>query len=458
MPDVPTKTGDADKEEGKVKEPDEDAVREASEAAKKFLDKQDSTDKKTAIADYIKAEIKVAKSTIKDSMTEEEEKVFDEQITNGMENLIGSSLDDNGMLDYSKLKKKFFDDNNKLKLPDEFNQGSPDADNLADKLNKTFAKALLQQVEKFFPEGRNAIDKTNTIAYGAGSDAATLNEVEDNNNNAASATPQEAERRHQANKADEVVKELEKNPDAKDKNTWSLKDIVKLAGMLLSGLKLLGLVWFLVNYALTHTGCMLLSCEKGDVYPTSQKAACYISAHNQEKTIKMLNPTSGILDFSSDRCNCSNSIKQHASGTCDGDTCKNPEMNNLAPWSDGCQQAGQRCSTDITSGCPLKYYSYKLFNPFQFFNDAGSNAANAAARGSAAIVKYMIIAGIICGVLLVLYIIYKYVASRKPAEAIKIETDSSKFGNILGNLNKFSRYYMRPISYAPVKFGNRFNF
>ncbi len=69
------------------------------------------------------------------------------------------------------------------------------------------------------------------------------------------------------------------------------------------------------------------------------------------------------------------------------------------------------------------------------------------------IVHAVIILAIVGGVLLVLYIVYKVVANRKPAEAIKIETDSSKFGNILGNLNKFSRYNMRP-----VKFGNRFNF
>jgi hypothetical protein len=66
------------------------------------------------------------------------------------------------------------------------------------------------------------------------------------------------------------------------------------------------------------------------------------------------------------------------------------------------------------------------------------------------IIHAAIIIGIILGVLLVLWIIYKVVANRKPAETLKIETGSApsapsvvtKFGNrgYLGNLGKYSNY------------------
>lgn len=457
--ETPKTTGDADENGGTVREPDPGSVRRANKAAEELLKQQDGTAKTNATKEFFEAQIEVAKSTIEHNLKDPKKKeLFDKVIAQGMKDLINNSLDNSGNLDYNKLKSKFFegnpdDSNSKLKLPDEF-AASQDADDLADEINNTFAKALLEQIDKYWEAGSKAIDKSNTLGFGTDSSPTSLDTVSGNAQRASDRTPREAERRHQVEKADKVSEDLVKDPNAKDKNTWGLKDIVKLAAMLLSGLKLLGLVWFLVNYALTHSGCMLLSCEKDDVYPISTKAACYIDANTQGKTIKMLNPNSGIIDFSSDRCNCS----IQPLGTCGQASCKTPDKSNLAPWSPKCQQEGQMCSKDITSGCPLKYYSYKLFNPFQFFNDAGSNAANAAARGSAAIVKYMIIAGIICGVLLVLYIIYKYVASKKPAEAIKIEPSGSKFGNILGNLNKFSRYNIRPISYAPVKFGNRFNF
>ena len=93
--------------------------------------------------------------------------------------------------------------------------------------------------------------------------------------------------------------------------------------------------------------------------------------------------------------------------------------------------------------------------PFDALGNMGNGIVNGA--GSAAsqwlniLLKFLIHAAIviciILGVLLVLWIIYKVVANRKPTETLKIETGSapgtlSKFGNrgYLGNLSKYSNY------------------
>ena len=100
--------------------------------------------------------------------------------------------------------------------------------------------------------------------------------------------------------------------------------------------------------------------------------------------------------------------------------------------------------------------------------DIAQKAAGVVDKGIGDLIKMIIhaaiIIGIILGVLLVLWIIYKVVANRKPAETLKIETGSgtvTKFGNrgYLGNLSKYSNYaYMgrcvaQPsIPYIPLRF------
>ena len=98
--------------------------------------------------------------------------------------------------------------------------------------------------------------------------------------------------------------------------------------------------------------------------------------------------------------------------------------------------------------------------------DIIKKSGQAIAQGLRPILEMIIHAAIIIGVLLVLWIIYKVVANRKPAETLKIETASApsavtKFGirGYLGNLSKYSNYaYMgrcvaHPVTpYIPPRF------
>lgn len=258
--------------------------------------------------------------------------------------------------------------------------------------------------------------------------------------------------------------EQTKNP-GKQKGNSTLSHLVKFFALL----EILGagiMAWWLIKqYCDNHSGCLKISYNAGASYVQNNKQYCIKGTLGPNYSTK--------TTYGPQLCYCSQFHSLSSYSANEDQNCvvnKNADQGNKFTPDNIAYYSGSKCNPPDGNISTLKldgsvgftYYSYIIMTPFDGLINIADKTADIVKNTLKdlinMIVHAVIILAIAGGVLLVLYIIYKVVANRKPAEAIKIETDSSKFGNILGNLNKFSRYNMRPISYAPVKFGNRFNF
>jgi hypothetical protein len=216
---------------------------------------------------------------------------------------------------------------------------------------------------------------------------------------------------------------------------------------IMSLLSVLGLGIFafvtLEQYCANHTGCLKIQysgsgATQNNIYPCNSKnstnpnksvylpAQCYCSQFT-----KADNPSSGCECGAAHACSSGEEppwIKFTADNTAAGNEVCSPNPDGSPP----------------TDGGAWTYYSYQTMTPIDAALDIGGKTLQLGSDLLKIIIHAAIVIGIILGVLLVLWIIYKVVANRKPAETLKIETPStvSKFGNrgYLGNLSKYSNY------------------
>lgn len=270
-------------------------------------------------------------------------------------------------------------------------------------------------------------------------------------------------------KINNTINEIKFKEDQESKNPGKAKGHSKLSFLIkfLVLLETLGsgiMAWWLIKqYCDNHSGCLVIAYEKGQSYTTNNKKYCEegtLPSNYSEKTT-----------YGPELCFCSEFTDKSGVSLSESDNCQkvtDPKNNKFTPDNTAykgivCRpQDGNITNIDPNGNDTFLYYSYIIMTPFDgavdIFNKTSDITKNTLKDIINMIVHAIIILAIVGGVLLVLYIVYKVVANRKPAEAIKIEPSGSKFGNILGNLNKFSRYHMQPISHPPLKFGNRFNF
>ena len=271
-----------------------------------------------------------------------------------------------------------------------------------------------------------------------------------------------------SNSIDQLLKKAEakyksdeqaKNPNSKTGNS-TLSHLVKFFALL----EILGggiMAWWLIKqYCDNHSGCLKIEYNAGASYVQNNKKYCAAGT---------LPPTgfSQTTTYGPEQCYCSQYVNNPMGDPTQTENCAiftSNKENHFTP-DNTIFEAGSACNPpngnisniSLDGSTSFMYYSYIVMTPFDGLINIADKTADITKNTIKDIINMIvhavIILAIVGGVLLVLYIVYKVVANRKPTEAIKIETDSSKFGNILGNLNKFSRYNMKP-----VKFGNRFNF
>ena len=217
---------------------------------------------------------------------------------------------------------------------------------------------------------------------------------------------------------------------------------------IMSLLSVLGLGIFafvtLEQYCANHTGCLKIQysgsgATQNNIYPCNSKnstnpnksvylpSQCFCSQFN-----KAPNFSSGCECGAADKCNSGDEpkwTKFTADNTAAGNQVCSPNPDGSPP----------------DPGKAWTYYSYQTMTPIDAALDIGGKTLQLGSDLLKMIIHAAIVIGIILGVLLVLWIIYKVVANRKPAETLKIETGSStlsKFGNrgYLGNLSKYSNY------------------
>lgn len=220
----------------------------------------------------------------------------------------------------------------------------------------------------------------------------------------------------------------------------NLKEIIKWLTLLtLIGGSVSLFAWWLFLYATAHSGCQFLDAEP-DKMPVSSKVICY----NSGQQINIFNPNGGNIEYSSQQCNCNPSDKKVS--TCDTKSC--PSNNNIRPWN--CNSANDECSGQIGDN-EYKLYFFGIMTPLDALGNLGNGIVNgagdAASQWLEILLKFAMYIGIIIGVLVVLFIIYKVVSSRGSSETVKVVsappatgTSVSKFGRYLGDLSRYSNY------------------
>ena len=456
--------------EDKPIEPDkipEDKKSELNELEKKILEKVDKQDIKNSLIDFFNSSVDITIVSVKDMVKSKEDlDKIKKALKVSFDHVAKKYINKNKQFDVSTFKSDFgLNQGGGLKLPKEISDNIEvsNVDNTANDILSNMGSALAKIAENYSPGIKRQLYDSSAPSFTEGSTQDDINHSESYTDTVADTITPEQKRRYKDDKTKAEIKEItDPNGDpTKNESRWTLKDIVKFAGLLISAFKFVSLLLILINYALSHSGCMRYSCGEGDTVPIGYKAFCYAPPGDTPAFQKILNPTSGVLDFSSDRCTCN--LNDQGSKTCGSSTCEYPTTNKLAPYFNGCPSSNFKCKSDPNKGCPVTYYSFRLFNPMQLFPDAADTVSNKGPKFLQEIIKVAIIIGIILGVLLVLWIIYKVVANRKPAETLKIETPSTvtKFGNrgYLGNLSKYSNYaYMGrcvahpAIPYIPPRF------
>jgi hypothetical protein len=385
-------------------------------------------------------------------------------------------LDSDGKPVYDSLFRRggpFVDSSGKFKYKPKSSFDTSKARNAMDEYVKSVRSDTLNGVKSIFPEFADSVERNGlTREKGGGPDSPPGAESLDPQPNLerSSTIADEAtsgdkgkERTDEYNKRTNertrnMLNEGDLDPKSYKGRNSSLKYLIQALSLLLTIGGLGAFAWFLIWNAMANSGCHVISCGDGDVFPVMSKSLCYSENRN------IFNPTEGTYDFVSSNCNCN---KVTSPKNCSKDVCKfnsgKEQDSSLRPFNTDCQP-GFQCSDDDHSKCPTLYYSYQIMDPISALGNVLAGAANAGNKEGSywinLIIHAAIVIGIIMGVLLVIWIIYKVVENRKPTETLKIETPSTvtKFGNrgYLGNLSKYNNYaYMGRCPYSsnlPYKF------
>ena len=179
----------------------------------------------------------------------------------------------------------------------------------------------------------------------------------------------------------------------KAKGEWTLKDIYKLILSLACVAGIVGTLALLQEYALDHTGCMIIK-NTGDSYETKNKEICYQDDGDN-------------IDWAPQNCRCSESPP----------TDKTTNISGKTQCSDGTTYPDKisgsiNCKNNKTLETPYIYYDYQVMSPFGAALDITKRAIDQGGQVFDQIIKFAKIVGIVIGVLLVLLIIYNLVKSR----------------------------------------------
>ena len=427
------------------------------------LEKFKGQDARTVLESLFNANMDVYSKSIEKRVNNPEDtkelinmmKDLQSQITSNIE------LDSNGKPVYESLLRRggpFVDDSGNFKYTPKTEFNASKARNAMDEYVKSVRSDTLNGIKSIFPEFADSVERNGlTRETGGGPDAPPRDRSfnpqpnlerssaiadEATSGNQGQARIDEYNRRTNARTRD-MLNKGDLDPESYKGRNSTLKYIIQALSLLLTIAGLGGFAWFLIWNAMANSGCHLISCGDGDVFPVKSKSLCYSENHN------IFNPTQGTYDFVSTNCNCNKvtSPKNCSKSTCEFYSGKEQDS-SLRPFNTNCTP-GFKCSDDDHSKCPTMYYSFQIMDPVSALSNVLAGGANAGNKEGSYWIKLIIhaaiIIGIILGVLLVLWIIYKVVANRKPAETLKIETGSStvsKFGNrgYLGNLSKYSNY------------------
>lgn len=178
----------------------------------------------------------------------------------------------------------------------------------------------------------------------------------------------------------------------KAERSWSLKDIYKLILSLACVAGIIGTLALLQDYALGHTGCMIIK-NTGDSYETKDKVICYQDDGDN-------------IDWAPQNCRCSESSPTDKIAITDKNKC-----------SDGTTypdktSGSTNCKNYKTLEVPYVYYSYQVMSPLGAALDVTRRIVEQGGQMFDQIIKIAKVVGIIIGVLLVLLIIYNLVKSR----------------------------------------------
>jgi molecular chaperone GrpE (heat shock protein) len=301
---------------------------------------------------------------------------------------------------------------------------------------------ILSQLIDLIPPSKFADLKPNNT--GANALVKPEPQIEGANAVARGATP-EAEEQFQRNQRDAAGRRAESDldPSSYQGRNISFKDFLRLIALLVQIGGLGFFAWFIVYNATVHSGCQKISCDKDDTFPVATPVLCFGGGTG-------VPPFNGAIGYTSDACTCNSTS---GSSECSPNNCKDETIrDNLRPWLNGCSPGTEdKCLNEDQLTCPFVKYRYQVFDPAGALLNTAAAAADGANKEGGdfldGLIKLAKWIGIIIGVLLVLYIIYKVVSNRGSSETLKIVsappatgTSVSKFGRYLGDLSRYSNY------------------
>ena len=231
----------------------------------------------------------------------------------------------------------------------------------------------------------------------------------------------------------------------KPKTKTRLEMIYKIMSLLsVLGLSIFAYVT-LEQYCANHTGCLKVQYSGSG---TTQNNIHYCNSSNSKNKNKTV--------YLPSQCYCSQfkkAAKPSSGCECgEANACSSGEeppwtkftADNTASKNIPCNPADGSTPSGDTA---FIYYSYQTMTPIDGALDIASKTLQLGSDLPQIIIHAAIVIGIILGVLLVLWIIYKVVANRKSSETLKIQTVGApstitKFGNrgYIGNLSRYSNY------------------
>jgi hypothetical protein len=248
----------------------------------------------------------------------------------------------------------------------------------------------------------------------------------------------------------------DKDPNNAGKPKTRLEYIYKIMFLLsIVGAAITAMI-FLLQYCDNHTGCLKIEYD-GSSFTQNNIYYCHgkcMVAGNLSNTKTTYLPT---------QCFCSQYPIDGSPNTkasvpkplnqC-GYASSAEGLNFTADYNDGsgCKD-NQKCNPpdgNFTNKDKYVYYAYIVMTPL----DGGLDIAHKGIQLTGGLLEMIlhaaIVIGIIIGVLLVLYIIYKYVSNRGESETIDVKTapapatttapKASEYGKYLGDLSKYSNY------------------
>jgi len=420
---------------------------------------------------YNKVQVEITIDLIKRKIGNNEKSIAIGKVLTDFSNKIftdDSGYYKNGEFDINKLRKIFFtkDGAGKKKIDNRaLGIDTSDLPNADAGINEYLDKLLPEMYNGIASINSNIPDTINSSFKNKNDELLNDDNLHNNAervgntaNDIADTITDEDESRYRRNATENEIEKMKKDGTSdKQSSTMSFKDFVKLISILARVFSILAFLWVVIAFGLGHSGCMQYKCTKGDSFLISTKAIC--STKGSTAGINILDPNQGITTFTSTNCTCSKPKSGQKPINCNSSDCEtNPQNPNLRPYGDQCNP-GDKCQNEDGTSCPIIKYQYDVFNPLALIEQVIAVGGNAAGKAFPKIIKIIIIISIILGVLLVLWIIYKVVANRKPGETLKIETGSApstvtKFGNrgYLGNLSKYSNYaYMGRCVVQPAR-------